>query len=102
MQLPAQQVRVDVVGRHRLCRVLVIAQLVGVVRHIEFFLARQLEIVTVHRAVEHECVVVSGGADGAWVWCVVGQVRRQFHPTLSRQVLPGTTRLFQRVDRVHE
>ncbi|MNO62118.1 hypothetical protein D3C76_527900 [compost metagenome] len=65
-------------------------QLEGVVGDEQLLLADQLVVVAVLRAVEHLGVV--GGADAAAGRArrVVGDVRREFHPTLAGQVAPGT------------
>ncbi|MCY1363161.1 hypothetical protein D9M69_499090 [compost metagenome] len=102
VQLPAHQIRVDVVRRGDVGRFFVVVQLVGVVRNVHFLLADQLEVEAVHRPVEHPGVVVGGAAGGTGVRRFVGDIRGELHPALTRQVLPAATGLLQRVYRVDE
>ncbi|MNM83086.1 hypothetical protein D3C81_951320 [compost metagenome] len=90
------------IGGGQRLRILHVGQLVGVVGHDHFLLAHQLPVVAIQRTVEYEHVIVGARAGGARVRRVVGQVRRQFHSTLARQVLPGAAWLLQRVGRILE
>ncbi|MCY1283542.1 hypothetical protein D9M70_324250 [compost metagenome] len=90
------------IRRGQRLRVLGIGQLVGVVGHDHVLLAHQLPVVAVQRAVEDEHVVVGAGARGTRVGGVVGQARRQLHPALAGQVLPGAARLLDGIGGVLE
>ncbi|MNS57344.1 hypothetical protein D3C72_902270 [compost metagenome] len=90
------------IGGGQRLRILHVGQLVGVVRHDHFLLADQFPVVAIQRTVEHEHVIVGARTGGTRVRRVVGQARRQLDSTLPRQVLPGATRLLQRVGGVLE
>ena len=102
MQLPAHEIRIDVVGLRDVGSVLVVGQPVAAVRDVHFLLADELPVEAIDRALEHGHVVPRSRTGGTRVRCVAAEVRRELHASLSGQVLPRAARLLQRIDRIDD